>query len=89
MQSKLARLVQRHNSSTTWSNYNPILKLGEIGIETDTNKAKLGDGTTAWNDLPYFVSARPYSEYIQGEGVHLVSNRLSADLQYDDLGDRT
>jgi hypothetical protein len=26
-----------------------------MGIETDTNKAKYGDGFAAWQDLPYFV----------------------------------
>jgi hypothetical protein len=34
---------------------NPVLALGEMGIETDTNKAKYGDGFAAWQDLPYFV----------------------------------
>jgi hypothetical protein len=32
---------------------NPVLRVGEIGFETDTGKFKLGDGHTAWNDLDY------------------------------------
>lgn len=32
---------------------NPVLAAGEIGIETDTNKFKIGDGSTAWVALPY------------------------------------
>jgi hypothetical protein len=28
----------------------------ELGIETDTQKSKYGDGTTAWNSLPYTVA---------------------------------
>lgn len=32
---------------------NPILQLGEVGYETDTNKLKVGDGVTKWNSLPY------------------------------------
>jgi hypothetical protein len=32
---------------------NPVLADGEIGVETDTGKTKIGDGTTAWNNLPY------------------------------------
>ena len=32
---------------------NPILEAGDFGIETDTGKTKIGDGITAWNDLPY------------------------------------
>jgi hypothetical protein len=34
---------------------NPVLPAGEIGIETDTNKIKIGNGVTAWNSLSYFV----------------------------------
>ena len=32
---------------------NPVLADGEIGVETDTDKIKIGDGVTAWNSLPY------------------------------------
>jgi len=32
---------------------NPVLAAGEYGIETDTNLTKIGDGSTAWNSLPY------------------------------------
>lgn len=39
--------------STSFSANNPILQLGELGYETDTNKLKIGDGVTAWNDLAY------------------------------------
>lgn len=34
----------------------PVLRRGEIGIETDTNKLKIGDGATAWTSLPYVVT---------------------------------
>ena len=36
-----------------WEAQNPLLQRGEIGIEQDTHKFKVGDGTTKWNDLPY------------------------------------
>ena len=32
---------------------NPILNNNQIAIELDTGKIKVGDGTTAWNDLDY------------------------------------
>lgn len=32
---------------------NPVLQLGEMGYETDTGLLKVGDGVTAWSDLPY------------------------------------
>ena len=30
---------------------NPIPKAREIMVETDTGKAKVGNGTSSWNDL--------------------------------------
>lgn len=32
---------------------NPVLQLGQVGTENDTNLFKVGDGTLAWNDLAY------------------------------------
>jgi hypothetical protein len=32
---------------------NPVLADRQMGWETDTRRVKLGDGVTAWNDLPY------------------------------------
>ena len=32
---------------------NPLLLSGELGLETDTGKYKIGDGVTAWNSLDY------------------------------------
>jgi hypothetical protein len=43
----------RRDLSIAWTDANPILALGEPGLETDTVKLKYGDGTTHWNDLPY------------------------------------
>lgn len=43
----------RRDTAANWSSVNPVLALGEIGIETDTRKIKFGDGTTPWNSLAY------------------------------------
>jgi hypothetical protein len=43
----------RRGTLSQWAAANPVLFQGEIGLETDTRKFKLGDGTTAWNSLPY------------------------------------
>jgi hypothetical protein len=44
--------VKRGNAAN-WASTNPVLATGEWGMETDTGKTKLGNGTTAWNSLPY------------------------------------
>lgn len=43
----------RNDLAATWNSKNPVLKKGEIGIEIDTRKMKVGDGTTAWEALSY------------------------------------
>ena len=36
-----------------WLNFNPALSGGEIGIETDTNLFKIGNGVDKWSDLGF------------------------------------
>jgi hypothetical protein len=45
----------RRDTTTNWSTDNPVLAEGETGWDTDLLRVKLGDGVTAWNDLPYAV----------------------------------
>ena len=47
------RILLRNDVATAWSTANPVLMKGEIGIETDTNKFKIGDGKSEYKDLPY------------------------------------
>ena len=44
---------QRYDTAANWTGANPTLLAGEIGIESDTNKIKIGDGSTAWTSLSY------------------------------------
>jgi len=48
-----ARMVQRRRTVAQWASENPVLAAGEIGIATGGSAplVKVGDGTTAWNDL--------------------------------------
>ena len=43
----------RNDTAANWTSANPILAIGEVGVETDNNKMKVGDGTSHWADLPY------------------------------------
>lgn len=49
-------MLQRKGTYQQWFDSNPALGSGEIGFETDTGKFKVGDGSTLWNDLSYFIS---------------------------------
>lgn len=43
----------RRGTAAQWTSANPTLAAGELALETDTSKIKIGDGTTAWNSLSY------------------------------------
>lgn len=47
------RLQFRRGTAALATSNNSILADGELGYETDTGLAKIGDGVTAWTSLPY------------------------------------
>lgn len=51
----MSQIIQiRRDTAANWTSVNPVLAQGEIGFETNTNKMKYGDGSTAWTSLTYF-----------------------------------
>jgi hypothetical protein len=52
-----SRLQNRRDTAAAWTSANPTLAAGEMGLETDTSKWKMGNGSTAWNSLAYAYSA--------------------------------
>tara|TARA_Y100000114_G_scaffold143269_1_gene150646 strand:+ start:5728 stop:7416 length:1689 start_codon:yes stop_codon:yes gene_type:complete len=44
---------QRRDTASNWTSNNTVLLAGEWGIESDTKKFKIGDGSTAWQSLDY------------------------------------
>ena len=47
----------RRGTAAQWTAANPVLLIGELGFETDTNLIKAGDGSTAWTSLTYYTGA--------------------------------
>lgn len=45
------KIQLRRDIAANWTANNPLLLNGEIGIETDTLKFKIGNGTQRWNSL--------------------------------------
>lgn len=68
------RIQLRRGNAQEWANTNPTLAQGELGIELDTGRFKIGDGVSAWNTLRY---ERP---------VESVSNTPSTLVQRDSDG---
>ena len=50
----LEHLVFKCNNASSWS-AEYVLAAGELGVELDTKKVKLGDGTTTWGSLDYYT----------------------------------
>lgn len=60
----------KYETAEEWATKNPVLREGEPGVESDTNKMKYGDGYHRWNQLDYMndggVSSEPfYYKHIQ------------------------
>ena len=57
----------RRGTASEWTAVNPTLAAGELVIETDTDKYKIGDGSTAWTSLGY--SSLPSTAITTGGGT--------------------
>jgi hypothetical protein len=47
------RIQVRRGTASQWTSVNPILAAGEMGVESDTNLFKFGNGTSTWTALAY------------------------------------
>lgn len=59
-ENKYYTIILRHDTSTQWTINDPILALGEYGVEDDTHRIKRGDGVTPWSDLLYETMGLDY-----------------------------
>lgn len=87
----MANQIQiRRDTSANWALYNPVLHDGEPGIELDTFRIKYGDGTTAWNSLPYLLAGESPAHEWSGTLLRFKNpdgswgewTDLSADISY-------
>jgi len=47
------KIQLRRGLAANWTSTNPTLAEGELGLETDTGKFKVGNGVNQWTGLPY------------------------------------
>ena len=91
----------RRGKSTEWESVNPVLREGEPAYATDIKRHKIGDGVTAWNDLPYVegdefvVNAQTHYEFpsigkvnviYKAEAEKQIYQWNPAELKYETLG---
>ena len=65
------KIQLRRDTAVNWASYNPTLSEGEPGVEIDTGKLKIGNGTTSWNGL----------KYITQEIQEALENKTNADIE--------
>ncbi len=69
-------MQQRRGTAEQWTTANPTLAAGEIGFETDTNKFKMGNGSSAWSALQYFANTAGL-EALLNDGAPAALNTLN------------
>ena len=63
-------IILRHDTSANWMINDPVLALGEYGVEDDTHRVKRGDGQSKWSELTYDTFGLEYMltfENIEGD----------------------
>ncbi len=75
------QIVTSNAVAADWADINPILFKGEIGLELDTQRLKIGDGFRKWVDLPYAPASA--IDYKSGSGIRVDGVEISADLLYE------
>ena len=50
----IEQIQLKRGDAAAWTAKNPVLLAGEVGLELDTRKFKVGDGTKEWNELEYW-----------------------------------
>ena len=77
------RIQIRRDLAANWTSANPTLAQGELGYETDTDKVKIGDGTTAWTSLGYVIDT---GGYLVSSDIGVTVQGYDADTaKYDDV----
>ena len=87
----MADIIQiRRDTSPNWTTADPILAEGELGLETDTNNIKVGDGVSNWSGLTYAVTGSSgvtedqsvvnFTGDLQNNGLSVLTEDSSGDL---------
>ena len=81
----LMTIRPRGDIAANWDKANPILKQRELAFEWETSigvgkpRFKIGDGVTAWKDLPYSIDATGYRDELSEGDKKVLANTGSPD----------
>lgn len=84
------KILFRRDLAANWTLADPVLSAGEIGLESDTEKIKLGDGSSSWTELDYFYGSLDDTNYVQslvaGTGLTITGNSGSGSTPTINIG---
>lgn len=84
---KMTRRIQlRRDIETNWTEVNPILTQGEVGVDLTSNKIKIGDGIKTWTQLEYLGDTADLTGYATEE---YVSQEIAGIIIPTDISDLT
>lgn len=67
------KIQLRRDTAANWTTNNPTLAAGEVGVETDTSKIKIGNGTDNWVALSYFGGGGDFLPLALTEATSIVA----------------
>jgi hypothetical protein len=71
----MAQQIQlRNGTAAQWTSANPTLAVGELGVETDTSRFKVGTGAAAWTSLSYVVGIGSLPSQTSNSGKYLTTD---------------
>ena len=84
------RIKTRRDTAANWTSTDPVLALGEAGLETDTRKVKYGDGLTSWTNLLYTSEPNQFDYQFTDGGNdntwHIVTVTGAREFEYETPG---
>lgn len=86
-------LVVRNKTAAQWEQFTGILEQGQLGVENDTNKMKIGNGEDLYKDLPYLyltpAEVLKLNEDLEerlGESIQVTSVVVNGEKMTGDVG---
>ena len=80
---KIGRFQFQYRTKEEWEESNLILLKGELAIESDTSKIKIGDGRSYYSDLPYILIGKVGLKDLTQEEIESLRGPQGHDLSVD------
>lgn len=63
MPTYLGKIKIKNDTTINWAANNPVLLIGEVGIDTTINNLKIGNGSDKFSELPWYTAGAEINTY--------------------------